>query len=119
MVRIDTNQEAIALIRMAVDNDNKSRTLQAQTDIEDYETNLELSLDKQHWTFGSCMSGTRLDSRALEKLLAPGDHDFISFDEHLRSFIAHCLPEEAPRYEDLIYVCSTSQKACLPSVVYF
>lgn len=109
MVKIDENQEAIALIRMAIDNDNKSRTLQAQTDIEDHETNSDSEMHnlKQHWTFGS-RSSTRLDSRVLEKQLAPGDRDFIAFDERLRSFIAHCFPEEAPRYEDLVYVCSTS-----------
>ena len=108
MVKIDANQEVIALIRMAIDNDNKSRTLQAQSDIEDHETNLEkLSLN---WTFGS-RSGTRLDSRALEEKLAPGDHNFISFDERLRSFIAYYFPEEALRYEDMVYVCF---QACHP-----
>jgi hypothetical protein len=110
MVKIDANQEAIALIRMAVDNNNKSHTLQGQTadDMKDHETDSEVLSPKRHWTFGSRISGTRLDSRALEKQLAPGD-DFISFDERLRSFITHYFPEEAPRYEDLVYVCSISQ----------
>jgi hypothetical protein len=108
MVRIDANQEAIALIRMAIDNDNKSRTLQGQTDLEAGSDSEMLSL-KQHWTFGS-RSSTRLDSRALEKQLAPDDDDFMSFDERLRSFITDCFPEEAPRYEDLVYVCPISQK---------
>lgn len=106
MVKIDANQEAIALIRMAIDNSNNSHTLQGQTDIEDHDTVSEMLSLKQHWTFGS-RSGTQSDSRVLEKRLAPGDiDDFISFDERLRSFIAHSFPEEAPRYEDLIYVCS-------------
>jgi predicted P-loop ATPase len=108
MVKIDANQEAIALIRMAIDNDNKSRTLQGQTDHETDSESEMLSLE-QHWTFGSRISSTRLDSRALEKQLAPDD-DFMSFDERLRSFITHCFPEEAPRYEDLVYVCPISLK---------
>jgi hypothetical protein len=108
MVRIDGNQEAIALIRMAIDDDDMARTLQAQVDIEDcaaeLPSDLELQIPGRHWTFGSRTSGTRLDSRELEKNLAPTNCDFISFDEGLRSFIVHNFPEEAPRYEDLIYV---------------
>ena len=112
MVKIDANQEAIALIRMAIDNDNKSRAL---TGIEDHddETDTEMLSLKQHWKFGS-RSGTRLDSRVLEEQLAPGDHDFRSFDERLRSFITHCFPEEAPRFEDLVYVCSINQRLVFP-----
>ena len=108
MVKIDGNQEAIALIHMAIDDDDKVQTLQAQADIEDcaaeLPSDLELQLPGQHWTFGSCTSGPRLDSQELEKDLAPTNHDFVSFDERLRSFIVHNFPEEAPRYEDLIYV---------------
>jgi len=107
MVRIDGNQEAIALIRMAIDDDNKARTVQAQVDVEDCAaeppSDLELQTPGRHWTFGSC-SSTRLDSRELEKDFAPTNRDFVSFDERLRSFLAHNFPEEAPRYEDLIYV---------------
>jgi len=106
MVRIDGNQEAIALIRMAIDHDEKARTLQAQADIEDCAAELpndeELQHPGQHWTFGSRTSGTRLDSRELEKDLAPTNRDFVSFGERLRSFIVHNFPEEALRYEDLI-----------------
>jgi hypothetical protein len=110
MVRIDGNQEAIALICMAIDDDNKARTsLQAQVDIEDciaeLPSDLELQIPGWHRTFGSHTNGTQLDSRELEKILAPTNHDFVYFDEHLRSFIVHNFPEEAPRYEDLIYVC--------------
>ena len=111
MVKIDENQEAIALIRMAIDNDNKSRILQAQIDdTGGHETDLEMLNLSQHWTFGSRTSGTRLDSRALEKKFVTGDRDFISFDERLRAFIAYCFPEDALRYEDLIYVCSVGLK---------
>ena len=108
MVKIDENQEAIALIRMAIDDENKAKTSQAQADrVMELakEPDSELHSLEQHWTFGS-PSGTRLDSRELEKILAPTNRDFLSFDERLRSFITHSFPEEAPRYEDLIYVCS-------------
>ena len=109
MIRIDENQEAIAFIRMAIDDDDKARTLQTLVDIEDCTAELpsdvESQIPGQHWTFGSCItSSTRLDSRELEKDLAPANHDFISFDQRLRSFIVHNFPEEAPRYEDLIHV---------------
>jgi hypothetical protein len=105
MVRIDENQEAIARIRMAIDNDNRARTLQAQPGVEDCELaeSPELYSDQRHWTFGS-PNGRRLDSREVERHSAPTDRDFISFDERLCTFITHCFPEEAPRYEELIYV---------------
>ena len=65
MVRIDGNQEAIPLIRMAIDDDDKVRTLQAQVDVEDcaakLPSNLELQISGRHWTFGS-HSSTQLDS---------------------------------------------------------
>jgi hypothetical protein len=107
MVRIDETQEAIAYIRMAVDNDDKARALQSQAEVNDStETPREPELHnpEQHWSFGS-RSGGRLDTRELEKNLATTDHDYISFDERLRAFITTTFPEEAPRYEDLIYVC--------------
>jgi hypothetical protein len=64
MVRIDKTQEAIAYIRMAVDNDDKAHTLQTQAEAGDSteipresgQHNLE-----QHWCFGS-RSGGRLDT---------------------------------------------------------
>ena len=108
MVRIDENQEAIALIRMAIDDYNGARTLQNVEDAMKLPREPELNnFQERHWTFGS-PHGTRLDSRELERIFAPTDSDFISFNERLRSFITHNFPEEAPRYEDLIYVCSSS-----------
>lgn len=108
MVRIDENQEAIALIRMAIDDDNRARTLQVQVEDHAMELPREPELNNlqvlRHWTFGSS-NGTQLDSRELEKTFAPADSDFISFDERLRSFITNNFPDEAPRYEDVIYVC--------------
>jgi hypothetical protein len=106
MVRIDENQEVIALIRMAIDNDNRAK-IQAAVEEDVAELPIELQTADQHWNFGS-PNGTRLNSQELERIFAPTNHDFISFDEHLRSFITHNFPEEAPRYEDLIYVRSKS-----------
>ncbi|PPQ86075.1 hypothetical protein CVT25_003329, partial [Psilocybe cyanescens] len=104
MSRIDENQEAIALIRMAIDNDNRARSL--QSDAEDSMTKPpeepESYIPEERWIFGS-HSGTRLDSRELEKTFAPINRNFISFDQRLRSFITNNFPGEAPRYEDLIY----------------
>lgn len=107
MVRIDENQEAIAYIRMAVDNDKKSRASQANSDEEDHTESskeMELLTVKPHWTFGS--PSTRSDSRELEKILAPTNRNFVSFDERLRYFITSNFPEEGPCYKDLIHVCS-------------
>lgn len=106
MARIDENQEAIARIRMAVDDDDKARARQAKLGTDDGETISREPEQSKHWSFGS-PSGTRLNSRALERNLAATDHNYASFDERLRCFITETIPEEAPRYEDSIYVCSS------------
>lgn len=104
MARIDENQEAIAIVRMAIDNDNRARLLEAQKNGDEHDLErAEQHSPERHWTFGS-PSGTRRSSRELEEALAPSNHNFISFDERLRLFITHNFPKEAPRYEDLIYV---------------
>jgi hypothetical protein len=122
MVRIDENQEAIALIRMAIDNDNKAWALQAQENVNDHgevdsgKPESRLHGPERHWIFGSphrTSSGTRVESRELEKIFVPTNHDFVSFDQRLRSFITHCFPEDAPRYEDMIYVCLSQSNSCL------
>lgn len=108
MVRIDETQEAIARIRMAIDNDSKARADQCQPDFQSdngpkIKSPSELSNLERDWSFGS-PSGGQSTSRDLEKTLAPTDRDYFTFDERLRSFITYHFPEEAPRYEDLIYV---------------
>ena len=110
----DLTQEAIARIRMAVDNDKKARNLQAQANVEDSteiptESVKPLNNLERHWTLGS-PSGTRLDTRSLEEKFALTDRDYLSFDEHLRSFLIYAFPEEAPRFENLIYVHSFCSK---------
>ena len=96
MVRIDENQEAIAFIQMAIDNNAKA---QDQSDTKGH----EVDLSRQYWTFGS-PNGTQLDSRELERVLAPSDRNFTSFNNFLRLFIAQSFPDETLCYEDLIYV---------------
>lgn len=116
MARIDENQEVIALIRMAVDNDKKARAFQDQSDADVVLHTDRPSSSQHHWTFGS-PSGTKLNSRELEKKFAPSDRDFVSFDERLRSFITHNFPDEVLRYEDLIYVCSCWLITVIPSKI--
>jgi len=107
MVRIDENQEAIALIRMAIDNDKKAQNLQdeVEMDASNRAPDTEGHTVMSHWTFGSS-SGKRQESQELEKTFAPNNCDFVSFDDCLRSFLACWVPEDAPRYEDIIYVRS-------------
>src|SRR3977135_1170643 len=115
MVRIDENHEAIAHIRMAIENDKNAQALQAQADTSDSESYVQDHIDRDsepHWIFGS-PSGTRLESRQLEKTFSVTDRNFVSFDDRLRSFIMHCFPEAAPHYEELIYVCSTQTNTFL------
>lgn len=102
MVRIDENQEAIALIRMAIDNNTKAHTEAHEMDLGGPEL-------ERHWTFGS-PNGTQLDSRELERILSPSDRNFTSFDDRLRLFIVDNFPDEALRYEDIIYVCVFQSK---------
>ncbi|KAF8800477.1 hypothetical protein BYT27DRAFT_7262876 [Phlegmacium glaucopus] len=119
MVQIDEKQEAIAKIRMAIDNDVAARAkIEAEAEIssEDFEEdslpnpaqsiwtapdNIDRHLP--HWIFGSPEKPT--NSCTLEpEMSALGDSSFTGFDEHLRDFLSLCLPDEAIRYEDPIMV---------------
>lgn len=72
MVRIDETQEAIARIRMVIDDSNKAH-LAALNDDQDMEENDVLTSpdDDSHWTFGS--PGQRLDSRQFEEIMNSGE----------------------------------------------
>jgi len=102
MVKIDENQEAIAQIRMAVDNDTKSRA--PNDTIEEQEVTSEVSLEQlsKHWRLGS-RNGVRQNSVELEQKYS-SDHDFHEFDGRLRSFISDNFPSDALCYEDVVYV---------------
>ena len=114
MVRIDERQEAVAFIRMTIDNAQEA--LRAKN--QDLNLDLELDLDNLEpqnptsgnepeiecsWKFGS-PEGTKITSCALEAILAPLNRDYSSFDQRLKSFIASNLPQDALRYEDVIHV---------------
>ncbi|PPQ88862.1 hypothetical protein CVT25_009588 [Psilocybe cyanescens] len=63
MSRIDENQEAIVLIRMAIDNDNRAQSLQsyAEDSMTKPPEEPESYIPEEHWIFGS-HNGTQLDS---------------------------------------------------------
>src|SRR5258708_14126094 len=105
---------------MAIESDKEARVLevhgQADSDfVEDHGSMSEIHsqvTNEQHWTFGS-PSGAQQESRELEKTLSPTDHDYVSFNDRLRSFITRSFPDDAPCYEDLIHVCSTQTNSYL------
>jgi hypothetical protein len=103
MCIIDEKQEAIARIRMTVDNDTKARlNLESTEDIGESEDMLDLdSESSKTWRLGS-QEGKKTNLRAL----AEDDLQYCSLDEQLRDFIACNIPEEAVqiRFEDDIYV---------------
>lgn len=114
MAQIDEKQEAIAKIRMAVDNDVAAR---ARINAEVAEAGITTRAvhksawtapnnangQSPHWIFGSPEKPT--NSRILETdMCAQGNPLFKEFDERLRDFLSLCLPNEAIRYEDPIFV---------------
>lgn len=109
MCVIDEKQEAIARIRMAVDNDRKAHlNLESTEDISKGEAALDLDLElasSKTWRLGS-QEGKRMNLRAMAVDLAKAEPQYYSLDEKLRDFIACHLPEEAVqmRFEDDIYV---------------
>jgi hypothetical protein len=115
MAQIDEKQEAIAKIRMAVDNDvaARARILNAKSEIDTETDNISVwglwaAPDNvhglsPHWTFGS--PEKPINSRTLEMdMCAQGNLSFKEFDERLRDFLSVCLPDEAIQYEDPILV---------------
>lgn len=106
MCIIDEKQEAIARIRMAIDNDKKARlNLESVEDINEWEV-LDLELESpKTWRFGS-PEGKKMNLRVVVVNLAKDNRRYRSLDERLRDFIACNMPEEAVqmRFEDDIYV---------------
>lgn len=107
MCIIDEKQEAIARIRMAIDNDRKARSnLESMEDIDESEVALELESEStKTWRLGS-PEGKKTNLRAMAVDLAKAVRPYRSLDEILRDFIACNMPEEAVqmRFEDDIYV---------------
>jgi hypothetical protein len=116
MAQIDEKQEAIAKIRMAIDNDVAARAridaevaeLEAGVSTEAVHVSVWAAPDNinghsPHWIFGS--PEKPIDSRILETdMCAQGNPSFKEFNERLRDFLSVCLPYEAIRYEDPILV---------------
>jgi hypothetical protein len=116
MTQIDEKQEAIAKIRMTIDNDAAAR--EAKISSADFKEGDELSPNlgqsvwaapdnvnghSPHWIFGS--PENPINSLTLEiDMSAQGDASFKEFDERLRDFLSLYLPDEAIQYEDLILV---------------
>ncbi len=118
MVRIDERQEAVAFIRMTINNaqealqaKNQDLILDLELDPNNLETQNPTSDNEpeiEHsWKFGS-PEGRKITSRVLEENLAPLNQDYSLFDQRLRAFIANNLPKDALRYEDEIYVSLSS-----------
>ncbi|EPQ53799.1 hypothetical protein GLOTRDRAFT_107062 [Gloeophyllum trabeum ATCC 11539] len=102
MARIDSNQEAIALIRMTVDNDSKAQ--QNITEEEQLDEMEDIDVGRaQHWRFGS-EDGRWTDCRLWEELAGAAKGDFKDFDLRLRTFLSHALDDEVLTYEDSIVV---------------
>ncbi|KAJ7851278.1 hypothetical protein B0H14DRAFT_2355337 [Mycena olivaceomarginata] len=100
MSRFDETQEAIARIRMTIDNYDQSQHEAEEKDEELDETPVDLQ-DTAHWAFGAPVPGRLINSRAFEEL--NGDSPaFKNFDFRLREFISDTFPEEYIKYEDTI-----------------
>ena len=122
MTQIDEKQEAIAKIRMTIDNDAASceaKISHSADSKEDDELSPNLGKSESvwaapdnvnghspHWIFGS--PEKPINSRTLESEMsesAQGDASFKEFDERLRDYLSLLyLPDEAIRYEDSILV---------------
>jgi hypothetical protein len=117
MVVIDEKQEAIARIRMSIDNDAKAQRAQLESDNEMRPSGdvgcanneaLELASGTRtdnHWQLGSA-EGKRMNLRVLAAEREKTHPEYHSLDERVRDFIAQNLPSDAMQYEDEIYVSS-------------
>jgi hypothetical protein len=107
MCVIDEKQEAIAQIRVTVDNDRKARlNIDSTENITESEMafNLELESSKT-WQLGS-PEGKKTNLHVISTNLAKIHSQYCSLDERVRDFIAHNMPGEAVqlRFKDNIYV---------------
>ena len=110
MCIIDERQEAIARIRMAIDNDRKAHAshlnLNASESTNKHEGALDLEPESSKtWQLGS-PEGKKTNLRVMAVDLAKVDPQYHSLEERLREFIACNMPEEAVqlRFEDDFYV---------------
>jgi hypothetical protein len=104
---IDEKQEAIACIRMAIDNDELAR-LESDPDALDNDSEEPCEIDKnlsdsQHWQLGS-REGKRSNLRVISAELGRDQEEYRGLDERVREFVSCHMPMEAMRYEDDIHV---------------
>jgi hypothetical protein len=108
MCVIDEKQEAIARIRLTIDNDRKARlnldSMENPTESEVAALDLELEKSKT-FRLGS-PEGKKVNLRVMGADLGKVNPQYCSLDERVRDFIACNMPEEAVqlRFEDNIYV---------------
>jgi hypothetical protein len=116
---IDEKQEAVARIRMAVDNDNLARlnldTIDDDDDMDELRT-IDANVDSRHWQLGS-LEGKKSNLRVMSAELGREHKEYRRLDENVRDFITLHMPEEAMRYEDDIYV-SLFRVNQLPETIY-
>jgi hypothetical protein len=110
MCVIDEKQEAVARIRMAIDNDRMARlNLESTEDISET-LDLEMNHDGSNtWLLGS-PEGKKMNLRAMAVGLSNTDRQYRFLDERLRNFIACHMPKDAVqmRFEDDVYVSLSS-----------
>jgi hypothetical protein len=102
---IDEKQEAVAQIRMAIDNDKLARQNSDALDSEDPPETDEDSdlLDSQNCRLGS-REGRRSNLRVLSTELGTEQEEYKGLDERVRDFVTHYMQLEIMRYEDDIHV---------------
>lgn len=103
---IDEKQEAIACIRMAVDNDNLAQLNSDDLDNSDLtlcDMDMDSQSESQHWRLGS-PEGKKSNLRVMSAELGSSREEYRGLDGRIRDFIARHMPEEAMRYEEDIHV---------------
>ena len=107
MCVIDEKQEAIARIRMTIDNDRKAHLeLDSMENVTESEATLDLELESSKtWKLRS-PERKKTNLHVMGADLAKVDSQYCSLDERVRDFIACNMPEETIqlRFEDNIYV---------------
>jgi len=103
MVVIDEKMEAIAHIRMAINNDIQARQIVPENEADEEVTDGELNL--RQWEFGS-PEGKKVNFRVLVEDRSRTHREYHNLDQRLRDFIAFHFPEEALSYEDEVFVSS-------------
>lgn len=116
---IDEKQEAVARIRMAIDNDNRARlNLDTLDDDDDMDKlhDVDANVDLRHWQLGS-LEGKKSNLHVMSAELGREHKEYRRLDENVRDFITFHMPEEAMRYEDDIYVSLFAVNP-LPETIY-